>query len=157
MSVSTYTQRDMSRPYFTSTHLQTRHLPPSPSFRAIYSPRYKKDCPNPYARPRSCRLRSLPSLSHALSSSVFRTFPNLVTIGGSLMMVFLVNMVRSGRCASGGGGGLGGAFVYLSGGTMSGSRISSASESLEATGEVGVDMAACIDGSGSLMICEFVA
>ena len=73
------------------------------------------------------------------------------------MIVFLVNMVRSGRCASGGGGGLGGAFVYFEGRRMSGSRISFVNEFLDAAGEVGVDMDACIDVNGSLTICDLVA
>lgn len=74
-------------------------------------------------------------------------------MGGSLIIVFLVNMLRSGRWASDGGGGLGGALVYLDGSSISGSKMSSVSEWREAAGDVGVDMEAWIEGRGSLMIC----
>jgi hypothetical protein len=68
------------------------------------------------------------------------------------MVVRLVNMLRSGRCASLGGGGLGGGLAYRVGLGVSGSSISLFREFLDAAREFGDDMLACIDDRGSAMI-----
>jgi hypothetical protein len=69
-------------------------------------------------------------------------------MGGGRKQVVLVNMLRSGRSASLGGGGLCGALAYLAGSNISGKMTSS----LDAVGELGVDMDFCIAWSGSWMI-----
>jgi hypothetical protein len=92
----------------------------------------------PQAKPLAFRLRSLPTRSHAFSLIL----PSLVTAGGSLSIVVFVNMLRSGRSSSFGGGGLGGALAYRVGIRISGSSISSVAcnELRDAAGDVGVDI-----------------
>lgn len=68
------------------------------------------------------------------------------------MVMFLVNMLRSGRCSSLGGGGLSGRLAERVGTGMSGSSISSFNECLDTAGEFGCDILACMDRRGSLMI-----
>jgi hypothetical protein len=51
-----------------------------------------------------------------------------VTTGGCRIVMFRVNMLRSGRCSSLGGGGLGGRLADRVGTGMSGSSISSFNE-----------------------------
>jgi hypothetical protein len=61
-------------------------------------------------------------------------------------------MLRSGRCSSRGGGGLGGLLADRDGTGVSGSSMSSFNECLDPAGEFGVDMLACIANRGSRMI-----
>ena len=68
------------------------------------------------------------------------------------MVMFLVNMLRSGRCSSLGGGGLGGLLADRVGTGMSGSRMSWFDECLDTTGEFGCDILACMDKRGSFLI-----
>jgi len=71
--------------------------------------------------------------------------------------VVLRNILRSGRCSSVGRGGLGGGFPYLNGIGLSGKRMLLPNERLDTVGEFGIDMLACIDGSGSLIIGKSAA
>ena len=81
-------------------------------------------------------------------------------VAPALKSVLLVNMLRSGLWSSLGGGGLFGTVLLRGNGIgRSGSRISFVDdflvkEFLEAEGEVGVDMLACIEGRGSLVMGE---
>lgn len=105
--------------------------------------------------PRACKLRLFPILSHALPVTLSLTLPNLVTIGGSLIVVVFVNILKSGLWASLGGGGLGGALVNLSGGRSSGNKISEseAMDVRDAAGDVGVDIDRWIRCKGSFVMC----
>jgi len=125
-SVSAYTQRHMSLPTCTNVR--------QPPTLAILV----------HANPLSLKLFPLPTSFSLL------TLPNLVTIGGSLTTLVLVNMLKSGLSSSLGGGGLLGERL---GSTISGSKISSSSECLDAAGDVGVDIERCMVCSGSRMIC----
>jgi hypothetical protein len=68
------------------------------------------------------------------------------------MVIRLVNMLGSGRCASLGRGGLGGGLAYRVRVGLSGSSMSTCREFLDAAGEFGDDILACIDDKGSAMI-----
>jgi hypothetical protein len=70
-------------------------------------------------------------------------------MGGGRKQVVLVNMLRSGRSASLGGGGLCGALAYLAAGSNISGKMTS---SLDAVGELGVDIDFCIVWSGSRMM-----
>jgi hypothetical protein len=92
---------------------------------------------------------------------LFRRLPNLFsTVGGCLKSVLLVNILKSGLWSSLGGGGRFGTVLLRGKGVgRSGSRMSFveeflAKEFLDAVGDVGVDMLACMDGRGSLMMGE---
>lgn len=64
-------------------------------------------------------------------------------------MVVLVNILKSGRCSSLGGGGLGGGLAFLFGIGESGNKMSF-NEYRDEERELGVDMLACMDVRGSL-------
>jgi hypothetical protein len=90
-------------------------------------------------RPRSLKLFSLLGPIWSVQT------PTLVATGGnSLNTVILVNILKSGRSRSHGGGGLGGG--YLVAGNISGKMISSlpdlrrCSDFLDAAGDEGVDI-----------------